>query len=75
MISSICGASNGYVSTIFVRIARWTEDLTLDFAPADILSYVSFNPHSRLYTYSFLNILLHAVGKLLNHPVQQHKWP
>ena len=37
IISSMCGASRGYVSIILVRIARCTEDLTLDFAPADIL--------------------------------------
>lgn len=35
--SSIYGASNGYVSTILVLIARWTEDLTFDFAPAEML--------------------------------------
>ena len=37
MISSMCGASNGYVSTILVLILRWTDDLTLDLAPAEIL--------------------------------------
>lgn len=35
--SSICGARSGYVSTIFDRMERCTEDLTFDFAPADIL--------------------------------------
>ena len=33
----MCGASSGYVSTILVLMARWTEDLTLDLAPAEIL--------------------------------------
>ena len=36
-ISSIWGASRGYVSMTFVRMPRWTEDLTLDFAPAVML--------------------------------------
>lgn len=36
-ISSICGASKGYVWTSCVRMARWTEDFTLDFEPGDIL--------------------------------------
>jgi hypothetical protein len=39
IISSICGASNGYVVTICVLIARWTEDLTLDFDPGEMLSF------------------------------------
>jgi hypothetical protein len=33
IISSICGASFGYVSMTLVRMARCTEDFTLDFAP------------------------------------------
>ena len=37
IISSICGASRGYISMILFRMARWTEDLTLDLAPAEIL--------------------------------------
>lgn len=37
MISSICGARRGYVSTILVRMARWTEDFTLDLAPGVML--------------------------------------
>lgn len=37
IISSICGASRGYVSQTLVLMARWTEDLTLDFAPAEML--------------------------------------
>ena len=41
MISSMCGASKGYVSSTFVRIARCTEDLTFDLAPAVILDFMS----------------------------------
>ena len=37
IISSIWGASRGYVSQTLVLMARWTEDLTLDFAPAEML--------------------------------------
>jgi len=37
MISSICGASKGYVCTSCVRMARWTEDLTFDFEPGEML--------------------------------------
>ena len=37
MISSMCGARRGYVSAILVRMARCTEDLTLDFEPGVIL--------------------------------------
>ena len=32
------GARSGYVSVIFVRIERCTEDLTFDFAPGATLS-------------------------------------
>ena len=39
IISSICGASKGYVVTSCVLIARWTEDLTLDFDPGEILVF------------------------------------
>lgn len=35
--SSIWGASCGYVSQTLALMARWTEDLTLDFAPAEML--------------------------------------
>ena len=37
IISSMWGERRGYVSTILERMARWTEDLTLDFAPAEML--------------------------------------
>lgn len=37
MISSMWGASRGYVSQTLVLMARWTDDLTLDFAPAEML--------------------------------------
>lgn len=37
MISSMYGSSFGYVSMTFERIARWADDLTLDFAPGEIL--------------------------------------
>jgi hypothetical protein len=37
MISSMCGARRGYVCTSWVRIARWTEDLTFDFEPGEML--------------------------------------
>jgi len=37
IISSICGASKGYVCTSCVRIARCTEDLTFDFEPGEML--------------------------------------
>ena len=33
----MCGASNGYVSAILFLMARCTDDLTLVFAPADML--------------------------------------
>jgi hypothetical protein len=33
MISSIYGTSLGYVSMTLLRMARCTDDLTLDFAP------------------------------------------
>ena len=36
-ISSIYGAKPGYVSTNLLLRARWTDDLTFDLAPADIL--------------------------------------
>jgi hypothetical protein len=41
IISSICGASKGYVVTSCVRMARWTEDLTLDFEPGEMLFSIS----------------------------------
>lgn len=41
IISSMCGARSGYVSTIFVRMARCIEDLTFDLAPAEMLRLVS----------------------------------
>ena len=34
IISSMCGARSGYVSIILVRMALWTDDLTLDLDPA-----------------------------------------
>lgn len=37
MISSMCGASRGYVVVICVRIALCTEDLTLDLEPGEML--------------------------------------
>ena len=37
IISSICDARSGYVSIILERMARWADDLTLDFEPAEIL--------------------------------------
>lgn len=37
MISSMCGARRGYCVTIWLRIARWTEDFTLLFEPGEIL--------------------------------------
>lgn len=40
-ISSIYGASSGYVVTNCVRSARCTEDLTFDFEPGDRLVDVS----------------------------------
>lgn len=40
-ISSICGANKGYVCTSCVRSDRWTEDLTLDFEPGEMLLRVS----------------------------------
>jgi hypothetical protein len=36
-ISSMCGARRGYVVTSWLRIARWTEDLTLLFEPGEML--------------------------------------
>ena len=45
IISSMCGASKGYVSTTLVRMPRCTEDLTFDFAPAVILRR-SCQPHA-----------------------------
>lgn len=40
MISSMCGASRGYVVVICVRIALCTEDLTLDLDPGDMLQII-----------------------------------
>ena len=40
IISSIWAASKGYVSTTLFRIARCTDDFTLDFAPAEILRFL-----------------------------------
>jgi hypothetical protein len=37
MISSIWGASSGYVCTTCVRIARCTEDFTFDLEPGEML--------------------------------------
>ena len=37
MISSMCGARRGYSSTTLPRMARWADDLTLDFAPGVML--------------------------------------
>lgn len=37
MISSMCGARRGYFVTIWLRIARWTEDFTLLFEPGEML--------------------------------------
>ena len=42
MISSMCGARRGYVVTIWLRIARWTEDFTLLFEPGDMLFLLAF---------------------------------
>ena len=58
IISSICGASKGYVVTSWVRIARWTEDLTLDFEPGEMLGLLALK-HLVDWkeTNSFLNIL------------------
>jgi hypothetical protein len=39
IISSICSASKGYVVTSCVLMARWTDDLTLDFDPGEILGF------------------------------------
>jgi hypothetical protein len=42
-------------------MARWTEDLTLDFEPGEMLCFISKGFRSvRIRAYSFLNIL--AVG-------------
>jgi hypothetical protein len=35
----MCGASNGYMAHIWVRIARCTDDLTLDLEPGATLRF------------------------------------
>ena len=57
MISSMCGSRSGYVSRIFARMPRWTDDLTLVFAPALSLYVLSarFVPLIAM-SHSFLNI-------------------
>ena len=59
IISSICGASKGYVVTSCVLMARWTDDLTLDFDPGEMLRFnVNRIPVQVCgETNSFLNIL------------------
>lgn len=47
-------------------MARWTEDLTLDFAPAEILLYVRRRTTMLvLGTHSFLNMLREEFPRLL----------
>jgi hypothetical protein len=63
MISSMCGARRGYVVTSWVRIARWTEDLTLDFEPGEMLLLLAQKYHKDVEAaYSFLNILADLKG-------------
>jgi len=50
MISSMYGASNGYVVTSCVRMARCTEDLTFDFEPGEMLNGFEFACEQRLAT-------------------------
>jgi hypothetical protein len=60
IISSMCGASKGYVVTTCVLMARWTEDLTLDFEPGEMLPvHISRRALHKIdkEIYSFLNIL------------------
>jgi hypothetical protein len=63
MISSMCGARRGYVVTSWLRIARWTEDLTLDFEPGEMLLLLARKYHKIVEAaYSFLNILADLKG-------------
>lgn len=53
------GSSLGYSSRTLERIARWALDLTLDFAPPDILRFClasMFVLYRENIAYSFLNI-------------------